>query len=91
MGPFYVVFTMDQAEKSVAIKDRRAWDALSPPLADWILDGVRSMGFECMTPVQADTIPLFLKNRDVVVEVGLFVDLDAYLGITHPNLTTSRQ
>jgi len=26
------------------------------------------MGFTEMTPVQASTIPLFLKNKDVVVE-----------------------
>jgi superfamily II DNA/RNA helicase len=26
------------------------------------------MGFSEMTPVQASTIPLFLKNKDVVVE-----------------------
>ena len=26
------------------------------------------MGFTAMTPVQAGSIPLFLKNKDVVVE-----------------------
>ncbi|KAJ2899437.1 DEAD-like helicase [Zalerion maritima] len=49
-------------------KDRRAWDALSLSLAEWIIEAVTSLGFSRMTPVQADTIPLFLKNRDVVVE-----------------------
>lgn len=46
----------------------RAWEALTPPLAEWILDAISSMGFERMTPVQASTIPLFLGNKDVVVE-----------------------
>lgn len=50
-------------------KDPRAWDALTPPLAEWILDAITSMGFGRMTPVQASTIPLFMGNKDVVVEV----------------------
>ena len=50
-------------------KDPRAWEALTPPLAEWILDAVASMGFARMTPVQASTIGLFTKNKDVVVEV----------------------
>ena len=32
------------------------------------LDVVQSMGHTQMTPVQASTIPLFMKNKDVVVE-----------------------
>lgn len=51
-------------------KGPRAWDALTPPLADWILDAVSSMGFAQMTPVQAATLPLFLGNKDVVVEAS---------------------
>ena len=47
----------------------RAWDALEPALAEWIVDAVTSMGFQRMTPVQASTIPLFLAHKDVVVEV----------------------
>lgn len=50
-------------------KDPRAWDALTPSLAQWILDAIASMGFGRMTPVQASTIPLFMQNKDVVVEV----------------------
>lgn len=50
-------------------KDPRAWDALTPPLAEWILDAITAMGFGRMTPVQASTIPLFMGNKDVVVEV----------------------
>ncbi|KAL8939662.1 MAG: hypothetical protein Q9216_003238 [Gyalolechia sp. 2 TL-2023] len=46
----------------------RAWDALTPPLAEWIIDAVNSMGFKRMTPVQASTIPLFMTHKDVVVE-----------------------
>lgn len=47
----------------------RAWGALTPPLSDWILEAVSSMGFDRMTPVQASAIPLFAGNKDVVVEV----------------------
>lgn len=50
-------------------KNPRAWDGLSPGLPDWILDAVSSMGFTQMTPVQAATIPQFMGNKDVVVEV----------------------
>jgi len=50
-------------------KDPRAWDALTPSLAEWILDAISAMGFARMTPVQASTIPLFSGNKDVVVEV----------------------
>ncbi|EPE29397.1 P-loop containing nucleoside triphosphate hydrolase [Glarea lozoyensis ATCC 20868] len=49
-------------------KDPRAWDALTPSLAEWILDAIAAMGFAKMTPVQASTIPLFMGNKDVVVE-----------------------
>ncbi|KIW07492.1 uncharacterized protein PV09_01457 [Verruconis gallopava] len=46
----------------------RAWDALTPPLSEWVLDAISSMGFQKMTPVQANCIPLFMGNKDVVVE-----------------------
>ncbi|MCJ1414397.1 ATP-dependent rRNA helicase spb4 [Xylographa parallela] len=46
----------------------RAWEALTPPLAEWIIDAVSSMGFKRMTPVQTSTIPLFMGHKDVVVE-----------------------
>lgn len=48
----------------------RAWDSLNPPLAEWILEAVSTMGFAQMTPVQAATMPHFLGNKDVVVEVS---------------------
>ena len=50
------------------VSPSRAWDALTPPLAEWILQAIASMGFARMTPVQASTIPLALGNKDVVVE-----------------------
>lgn len=46
----------------------RAWEALTPALSECILEAVSSMGFTRMTPVQASTIPLFMGNKDVVVE-----------------------
>ncbi|KAF1981319.1 ATP-dependent rRNA helicase spb4 [Aulographum hederae CBS 113979] len=46
----------------------RAFDALTPALSEWILDATTSMGFERMTPVQASCLPLFMGNKDVVVE-----------------------
>ena len=49
-------------------KPSRAWEALTPPLAEWILEAVSAMGYARMTPVQASTIPEFMQNRDVVVE-----------------------
>lgn len=45
-----------------------SWTGLNPPLTPWILDVVNSMGFAQMTPVQASVIPLFMKNKDVIVE-----------------------
>lgn len=55
--------------KTAGKKDPRAWDALTPALADWILDAINSNGWGArMTPVQAATIPLFRRNVDVVVE-----------------------
>ena len=45
----------------------RAWEALTPPLAEWMLDAMRS-SYKRMTPVQASAIPLFTGNKDVVVE-----------------------
>lgn len=32
------------------------------------MDVIQSMGYTQMTPVQASTIPLFMKHKDVVVE-----------------------
>lgn len=60
--------TLKQSSKGAAASTSRAWQALTPALSDWILDAVDSMGFDRMTPVQASTIPLFMGNKDVVVE-----------------------
>ena len=49
----------------------RSWEALTPPLSDWLLHAITSpagLDFGRMTPVQASTIPLFMGNKDVVVE-----------------------
>ncbi|KAI0341772.1 DEAD-domain-containing protein [Trametopsis cervina] len=45
-----------------------SWASLPTTLTPWILDVVHSMGHTRMTPVQASTIPLFMQNKDVVVE-----------------------
>jgi hypothetical protein len=47
----------------------RDWASL-PGLEEWIHEAVAAWGFQSMTPVQAATIPLFLGNKDVVVEVS---------------------
>lgn len=47
---------------------KQAWASLASPLSPWVLDAVASMGFSKMTPVQASTLPLFMGNKDVVVE-----------------------
>ncbi|KAI0780729.1 DEAD-domain-containing protein [Trametes elegans] len=44
------------------------WSTLPVTLTPWILDVIHSMGHTQMTPVQASTIPLFMKHKDVVVE-----------------------
>lgn len=58
-----------EGKAAAAKKDPRAWSALTPPLADFILEAVSAMGFAKPTPVQAHVIPLFNGNKDVVVEV----------------------
>ncbi|KAJ1913887.1 ATP-dependent rRNA helicase spb4 [Mycoemilia scoparia] len=44
------------------------WTTITPKLSPQILGTVSSMGFDRMTPVQASAIPLFLQNKDVVIE-----------------------
>jgi ATP-dependent RNA helicase DDX55/SPB4 len=58
----------DRGQKPSAPASSRAWSALTPPLSEWVLDAMSSMGFTKMTPVQASTIPLFMTHKDVVVE-----------------------
>ncbi|KAF9741445.1 ATP-dependent rRNA helicase spb4 [Paraphaeosphaeria minitans] len=49
-------------------RTERSWSALTPPLSEWILDAISAMGFAKPTPVQHAAIPLFMGNKDVVVE-----------------------
>ncbi|PCH38161.1 DEAD-domain-containing protein [Wolfiporia cocos MD-104 SS10] len=44
------------------------WSSLPTTLTPWVMDVIQSMGHTQMTPVQASTIPLFMKHKDVVVE-----------------------
>ncbi|KAL5511616.1 SPB4 [Sanghuangporus vaninii] len=44
------------------------WSSLPTPLTPWVLDVINSLGYAQMTPVQASTIPLFMRHKDVVVE-----------------------
>ncbi|KAI9600770.1 hypothetical protein H4Q26_000562 [Puccinia striiformis f. sp. tritici PST-130] len=53
---------------AVVSSQAKSFDDLNPPLASWVLDTIKSLGFHQMTPVQAHTIPLFLENKDVVVQ-----------------------
>ena len=50
-------------------KQPKTFEALTPALAEWILDFTRGMGFARTTPVQAMAIPLLMGNKDLVVEV----------------------
>ncbi|KAH9945937.1 DEAD-domain-containing protein [Epithele typhae] len=53
---------------SVSTAFAGGWEKLPTPLTPWILDVISSMGHTQMTPVQASTIPLFMRHKDVVVE-----------------------
>ena len=44
------------------------WADLDYELQPWIKTAINVSGFDSMTPVQASTIPMFAKNKDVVVE-----------------------
>ncbi|KAF8961346.1 ATP-dependent rRNA helicase spb4 [Entomortierella lignicola] len=52
----------------VSIAPAGSWEGLEPKLSSQVLDAVSTMGFTNMTPVQSGAIPLFMKNKDVVVE-----------------------
>jgi ATP-dependent RNA helicase DDX55/SPB4 len=45
------------------------WSTVEPKLSAATLQVLGELNFEEMTPVQSATLPLFLKNTDVVVEV----------------------
>ncbi|KYR00091.1 putative RNA helicase [Tieghemostelium lacteum] len=48
--------------------DGGTWDSLDPVLKDSTLRTIDRLGFQRMSPVQAAAIPLFLTNKDVLVE-----------------------
>ncbi|KAK0634862.1 P-loop containing nucleoside triphosphate hydrolase protein [Bombardia bombarda] len=54
--------------KDFGQKGPRSWEALTPSLAQWILDYLSSSGFEHPTPVQKSCLEIFRGNKDVVVE-----------------------
>ncbi|KAI7337935.1 ATP-dependent rRNA helicase SPB4 [Hortaea werneckii] len=61
---------MAEEKKPQASVDKKpkSFEALTPALAEWILDYTKSMGFARTTPVQAMAIPLLMGNKDLVVE-----------------------
>ncbi|PWW80229.1 DEAD-domain-containing protein [Tuber magnatum] len=58
----------EPAASNPSTKDPQSWASLTPPLSPWLHTALQTLSFERMTPVQASTIPLFLGNKDVVVE-----------------------
>lgn len=56
------------AQEDGVKKQPKSFEALTPELAQWILDYTHGMGFERTTPVQAMAIPLLMGNKDLVVE-----------------------
>ncbi|GAM25139.1 hypothetical protein SAMD00019534_083140 [Acytostelium subglobosum LB1] len=44
------------------------WDTVKPALSQDTLNTLDRLGFKSMTPVQSASIPLFLTNKDVLVE-----------------------
>lgn len=63
------------AEDESTQKRSKNFEALTPELAQWILDFTSSMGFSRTTPVQGMAIPLLLGNKDLVVEVSSLTHL----------------
>jgi ATP-dependent RNA helicase DDX55/SPB4 len=56
------------AQEPAAKKQPKSFSALTPALAEWILDFAASKSFARTTPVQAMAIPLLMGNKDLVVE-----------------------
>lgn len=46
----------------------KTWNELSVKVHKEVLNGIRSLNFPSMTPVQAHTIPQLLNKKDVAVE-----------------------
>lgn len=57
-----------ESAAAAGVQDARLWTSLKPPLSPWLQDALQTMDFKKMTPVQAGVVPLFLGNKDVVVE-----------------------
>ncbi|XP_055906451.1 probable ATP-dependent RNA helicase DDX55 homolog [Eupeodes corollae] len=47
---------------------RKKWTDLEKPLSEPILEVIKDLGFDFMTPVQAATIPLLIARKDVSAE-----------------------
>ncbi len=46
------------------------WESLRPPLRKETIQALHdALGFKFMMPIQKATIPIFLKNTDVAVQV----------------------
>lgn len=60
--PSHLTHTLDVSPKLFCFKEARI------ECQNTSLDVIQSMGHTQMTPVQASTIPLFMKHKDVVVE-----------------------
>ena len=69
-------------ELSAEKKQPKSFEALTPTLAEWILDYTRGMSFARTTPVQAMAIPLLMTNKDLVVEVSPHLQYGAHLRIS---------
>lgn len=52
----------------IVMSESLSWDNIDYPLQPWMKNAIEVMGFDTMTPVQASTVPLFARNKDVVVE-----------------------
>jgi superfamily II DNA/RNA helicase len=57
------------------------WEKLEAKVQPQVIKAVHdAFGFEYMMPVQKESIPLFLKNYDIAVQVDLFSMIEYILG-----------
>lgn len=55
---------------TISTATKIGWDSLDPPLSETTLDVIKNtLKYTNLTPVQAATLPEFLKYKDVAVEV----------------------
>jgi ATP-dependent RNA helicase DDX55/SPB4 len=57
-----------KAPASIPVPAPNSFQSINPPLSDGVLAALSHYKFKYMTPVQAASIPLFLKNKDVCVQ-----------------------